>query len=786
MITRKIVVQGLVQGIGFRPFVAETAEQLHIAGWVRNTNGIVTILATAEEEQIASFTGRLQTEAPPGAIVQEIRIIELPLQMYERFSIVESDTEQTDNSRTFPLLPADLPTCKRCEAELHDEKNRRFRHPFISCTSCGPRYSIINEIPYDRGHISMSIFDMCPECEKEYTEKGNPRRHAQTIACKQCGPTLTYKEKKSETQSIIENPNEKRQDHIENRNEEALQSAVRHLESGGILAVKDIGGYHLAASPFEEETIKELRRLKGREDKPFAVLFPNVECVREYCDVDEQEEELLISSPRPIVLLRKKKDGEKLHPMVCKNSPDIGAMLPCNPVQIMLAEALGPLIMTSANVTGELITTDDEQMKQWLSNETVAILSHDRPIVTPLDDSIVRVAAGKKQTLRRARGIVPDPVPFPYDTEVFAAGGDLKSGFCFTAGKRAYLSQYLGDLAEESCYHEYERQKERMKRLFGFAPDVFVCDRHPAYRSVCGAAPDKQIYRVQHHKAHVASVIAEHDLSGGVLGFAFDGTGYGEDKTIWGSEVFLWNEKEMKRVAHLTPVTLIGQDEGARNADTVLYGYVSNLLERMGREDERLQEHFREAWDKRLDMRDSLEKSRYELVEKAIKCKINCVQSTSMGRLFDAVSAFLDICHYNSYEGQAPVELENLAATTDVCYPLSIDIEEDEESKGLFMDVSKMFVEMADALLRGNSAAEIARGFLYAVSDAIVNIAEKMNILQVALSGGTFLNRILLERATAQLREKEFRVYRNEEVPPGDGGICLGQAYLAAKNREEK
>ncbi len=775
MITRKIVVQGLVQGIGFRPFVAEIAEQLHIVGWVRNTNGIVAILATAEEEQIVSFTERLQAEAPMGAIVQKIQVIELPLQMFERFSIVESDTEQNDISRTFPLLPADLPTCKRCEAELHDEKNRRFCHPFISCTSCGPRYSIINEIPYDREHISMSIFDMCPECEKEYTEKGNSRRHAQTIACKKCGPALTYKEKKSETQSFIEN-----------RNEEALQSAVRHLKSGGILAVKDIGGYHLAASPFEEKAIKKLRRLKGREEKPFAVMFENVECAREYCDIDEKEEKLMLSPPRPIVLLKKKRDGKRLHPTVCKNSPDIGAMLPCNPVQIMLTEALGPLIMTSANVSGELITTDNEQMEQWLSNETVAILSHDRPIVTPLDDSIVRVVAGKKQTLRRARGIVPEPVPFLYDTEVFAAGGDLKSSFCFTAGKRAYLSQHLGDLAEESCYREYEKQKERMKRLFGFEPDLFACDTHPAYRSVCETKPDKQIYRVQHHKAHVASVIAEHGLRGEVLGFAFDGTGYGEDNTIWGSEVFLWNEKEMKRVAHLTPVTLIGQNEGAKNADTVLYGYIWNLLERIGKEDESLQEHFKNAWGKLSDMRNSLEKSRYELVERAIKCKINCVQSTSMGRLFDAVSAFLDVCHYNSYEGQAPIELENLAATTDVCSPLSIEIKEDKESGVLSMDVSKLFVEMADALLRGNSAAALARGFLYAVSDAIVNITEKMNILQVALSGGTFLNRILLERVTLQLEEKGFRVYRNEEVPPGDGGICLGQAYLAAKNREEK
>ncbi|MGN0426571.1 MAG: hypothetical protein ACI4F0_02105, partial [Agathobacter sp.] len=442
----------------------------------------------------------------------------------------------------------------------------------------------------------------------------------------------------------------------------------------------------------------------------------------------------------------------------------------------------------SANVSGELITIENEQMEEWLCEESMAILSHDRKIVTPLDDSIVRVVSGKKQTLRRARGYVPEPVPFPYNLEIFAAGGDLKSCFCYTGGKRAYLSQHLGDLVEESCFEEYETQKKRMEQLFGFKPQIFARDKHPAYRSRSAVfgKENTSIYEIQHHKAHVASVLAEHNLKGEVLGFAFDGTGYGDDKTIWGSEAFVWNEKEMKRVAHLAPVLLIGGDEGAKNADTILYGYLCNLLENLGKEDESLQEKQRESWMKQLEKQDFFEKSRFDLVERAIKCKINCVQSTSMGRLFDAVSAFLDICHYNSYEGQAPIELENLAATTDSYIPLSFDMTEDKESGQLLLDATGLFAKMADALSKGSSAADLARGFLYAVSDAIAAIAEKMNIEQIALSGGTFLNRILLEHVTAQLTEKGFFVYRNEQVPPGDGGICLGQAYLAAKKCEDK
>lgn len=872
MVTRKIVVQGLVQGIGFRPFVAELAEQLHIAGWVRNTNGIVTIMAQSDEATISLFVEKIRAEAPVGAIITKIDCYECKGKICEGkennsqnketydsiirkeyFAIIES--ERTDKEsfkinkeekKKILLIPADLPTCDRCRNELYDKNNRRYRHPFISCTSCGPRYSIIHEIPYDREHIAMNIFSMCPECAAEYQSKGNIRRHAQTIACRECGPTLTF---------LLDNEKGR----IKKENEDAMQAAITYLQEGGILAIKDIGGFHLAADPFDEAAIDKLRMLKGREAKPFAVMFPNVESVEEFCSLGEMEKELLLSPPRPIVLLRKRTEGRQLHPKVCGTSPDIGVILPCNPVQILLTDALGPLIMTSANVTGALITTENEQMEQWLAKK-IAILEHDRPILTPLDDSIVRVVQGKKQTLRRARGLVPTPIPFPSEKEIFAAGGDLKSAFCYTGGGLAYLSQHLGDLEEVSCFDEYKKQVRRMRDLFGFTPERLAFDLHPGYLStsyatviqnnvICSqqekqlvqnqAYGEKEIsLQVQHHKAHIASVIAEHDIKGDVLGFAFDGTGFGEDGSVWGSEVFLCtgvgsSNWKMNRVAHLKPVQLIGGDEGAKNTDTILYGFLSNILDDNELQSARLQERHvgvekeepqgnialakREALQNTLEclrMKGDFDFKRFQIVYSAILHHINCIKSSSMGRLFDAVSALLGICHYNSYEGQAPIELENLAVTAETGYPLHISIEKSKEPEEWLMDTTDLFCDLAAALASGEEKASLARGFIEAVSAAVVQMAEFVKVdieyhmagtdyitsdeesvvvesepksnrkYSVVLSGGTFLNRILLETVSLALEEKGFTVYRNEEVPPGDGGICLGQAYFAAYGLE--
>lgn len=783
MITEKITVKGLVQGIGYRPFVAETAEIGGIGGWVRNTNGIVTILASGEEAAVEAFLEKIEKDAPKGACVEQILCERMPYQAYDGFSIAESDRQASQGE--IPHIPADLPTCERCLGELRNPENRRYRHPFISCTACGPRYSILEALPYDRETISMGQFPMCKVCEKEYRMQGNIRRHAQTIACPDCGPRLRFC-RIGNVDGKNKAPGEQRREgektlasaacRIEAQfceGEAAFAEATTCLAAGGIVAVKDIGGYHLAALPDFVETVAALRRMKRRDTKPFAVMFPNLAAIKECCYVNEKEEQLLLSAPRPIVLLEKRK--EAFAENVCGDSPAIGAMLPCNPLQTMLSDALGTLIMTSANGSGELLLLDNDKIQKWMQEQAeklpvpLGVLEHDREIVTPLDDSVVQVVCNRTQMIRRARGYVPNPVSIPAEKNIFAAGGDLKACFCYTAGGEAFLSQYLGDLTDESCFTAYQEEKVRMQKLFGFAPEYRACDLHPGYLS----AQVEKAAHIQHHEAHVASVIAEHNLLGTVLGFAFDGTGYGSDGSIWGSEGFLWDGHRMKRISHLKTIPLVGGDEGARNADTILYGYMASFGEKT-----------------RKKMQESgVDTERYQVVEAAVRCGIHTVKSSSMGRLFDAVSAFLDICHYNGYEGEAAIALTNLAAAAEKGYPLSLSVK--QEAGQWIGDTEELFYGIAVALENGVKKTEIARGFIDAVADFIYNVTvtlaeTEIELRQIAVAGGTFQNRILLERTITLLEEKGYNVFINEQVPPGDGGICLGQAYLCNKSGMEE
>ena len=751
---RKYTIKGLVQGIGYRPWVAKLADELNIEGYVRNTGGIVTVVAVGDESKLDELKNRLSKDVPTGGFVTSIdeeELADVKLPEAHQFKIVESDSDVKAN---LPLIPADICTCDKCKEELLDPNNRRYLHPFISCTICGPRYSIIERLPYDRDTITMGDFGMCPECEKEYTGKLDRRRHAQTIACKDCGPKLSF-----EQVAGVE------------KAKDTFDKAVDVIAAGGILAVKDIGGYHLCCNPFDEKAVASLRLLKHREAKAFAVMFPDVDSIRDYCEVNDQELEILEGPARPIVLLKRIYDNEKkLADNVCLTSPSIGAMLPCNPVQILLAEKLGPIIMTSGNASGDVLETDDDKMLNWLKERAaskelgdipIGILSHNRRILRPMDDSVMKVVCGRQQFIRRARGYVPNPISVDISGELFAAGGDLKSSFCYVKNGLAYVSQYLGDMESVSCQHFYQNEKAAMERIFGFAPDVMAVDKHPGYFSrrvgeEAAASNNLKATEIQHHKAHVAAVIAEHKLKGPVLGFAFDGTGYGDDGSIWGSETFLWDGiSQMNRIAHLKPMKLIGGDEGAKNCDTILKGMLHNYG--MQPTDEGSMEQ--------------------QLIKAAIDNNINTVISTSMGRLFDAVSALLDICHYNSYEGQAPIELENIATLTDEVYPLTID------EGG---DTKKLFEDIVYAISNGVDKSQLARGFIVAVSDYIVKIAQSNkdkldDKKQIALAGGTFLNRILLEDVIGKLEKAGFNVYTAEQLPPGDGGICLGQAYLLSR-----
>lgn len=765
MITEFITISGLVQGIGYRPYVAELAQLYNIKGWVRNTQGIVTIMATGESDDLMQFKTELTADTI-GARVAGIESKRMTLTKFKDFVIEDSNLCcQTE----IPYIPPDLPTCDSCTAELFDINNRRYGHPFISCTACGARYSIMDRLPYDRCNTLMKQFDMCNECAQDY---GSGIRHyAQTIACHHCGPKLSWSTANISEKGVINFDG--------STDADCIEKVTAHLQNGGIAAIKDIGGYHLVCMPDNHNAVQTLRKLKAREGKPFAVLFPDVDVIREYCCVNIQEEEELLSKARPIVLLKHRKEGRSFDNGVCMNSPEVGCILPSNPIQIMLAKALGALVMTSANISGGLIITDNIMIEKWLSDRIAGtdnhgvygILSHNRGIITPLDDSVVRVVAGRRQIIRRARGYVPEPVEADVRAGTYAAGGDLKAVFCYTDEGRVYLSQQIGDLEEESCYKEYNKERMRIQKLFGFEPKVNVVDLHPKYLSA--KSVNITDYKIQHHKAHAASVIAEHALQGDIIGIAFDGTGYGEDGNVWGSEFFLYNGA-FERAAHLKPVKLIGGNEGSRNAESIMYGYINSFGENVSR---------------KLLNSEHIEKDKYELVSKAINCNINRITSCSMGRLFDAVSAFLGICSYSSYEGEAAIELEYAAASSSEAYPLRLKTICGDELIG---DTEELFIDIFEALENRVFIPQLARGFIIAVADWIIEICERMIYKynpekpSIVLSGGTFYNRILVEALSEKFAEKELQWYINEQVPSGDGGLCLGQAFLAGMFLSDK
>lgn len=845
---KKIIVTGMVQGVGFRPAVAELAETCGICGYVKNMGGVVEILALGEDEAMEKFFHRLNTlpgqinkieVVDIGSSVNEIYTIEDHtqssessniIQMYiskNKFEIVKSSNER-EKTR---LLPVDFPTCERCKKELYDKKNRRYRYPFISCTACGPRYSIQKLVPYDRESITMGDFIMCAECGNEYKEKGNIRRHAQTIACHNCGPMLRLVLSKEQLSNVKESELLTKQTVSENivafshDTEWILSYAINALKQEKIVAMKDIGGFHFAFSPMSSEAAKRLRTFKNRDKKPFAVMFPDMKAVKEYCEVSEKEEELLTGIARPIVLLKKKKD---FVPEICGDSDRIGVLLPCNPLQILLIEETGPLVMTSGNRGGEPIITTDEKMQKFLEMGCPDLmLTHDREILTPLDDSIYQVNGDYVQLIRRARGLVPEPIELrdSLTIPVFAAGGDLKASFAYGQGKMVYLSQYFGDLSDVRCIQKWESEKKRLNELLQIEPKRTIGDLHPAYVSA------KNIeQKVQHHAAHVASVIAEWHLKGTVLGIACDGTGFGCDGTIWGSEFLLYKEDkineenrimkehmpQMQRVGHFSSVKLLGGDASAKEADKTLFSYMMEAVERGDLTEEQL-----EAVLNRKESPEDRTEGILNLQKMAWKQNINTAYSSSLGRLFDAASALLDICYYNSYEGECAILLEKAAHCGQ-------DLLTDKEKKAKCMDntIEKDIFELripvykekdvwiADGVKflvdlwklqkkysqESNVKEILAYGFHHAVAMAIVTMAELIckeynesvgqleegllseNLCeQIALSGGSFINRILLTEVSDCLKEKGKKVYINQKVPCGDGGIALGQVFLANK-----
>jgi hydrogenase maturation protein HypF len=745
--TYHIHIYGLVQGVGFRPFVVQLAKKCGITGTVKNDGGIVALIASGDPDGIGRFLNAIQNEAPPGAEITDITAEEIPCLGFPDFTIVQSGSAPDDA----PLVPADLPLCADCRKEMYDSADRRYKNAFISCVSCGPRYSIIGELPYDRCRTTMRDFEMCPDCKEEYTSGGR-RDFAQTISCNDCGPYLIWKDSKCE---LLEGA--------------AFEKAAEILRTDGVIAVKGIGGYHFVCSPFSQKAVARLRFLKQRDKKPFAVMFKSTGEIRKHCAVNVSEEKLLLSSARPIVLLSC--SGSELAPDVCGKSRYLGAFLPYTPLQELLMDACGPLVTTSANLTDRPIMKEDEEVLSVYGadpHNLDGVLYNKRRILISLDDSVVRVAAGKAQVIRRSRGLVPSPITLPVCSKehLFAAGGDLKASFCLAAGNRAYMSQYFGDLDGRDVLDVYAQNYRHMTSLFSIRPRAAACDLHPDYRSARFAEElGLPLLHVQHHHAHIASVLAEHGIMKKVIGVAFDGTGWGEDGAVWGGEFLVCEGPDYKRAGHLSYVKLCGGDNAARDAALCADAYLL-AAEKAGLDD------------------------RYDTVKAAVKNNVAVYKTSSMGRLFDAVSAILGAGVYNSFEGECAIALENLAwrALDEGKEPYPVYFESARQNGILVADQTRLAGEIADAFLSGADPGSIALGFhravLWMVINFCVQLRKEYETNTVALSGGVFANSMLLEDCADGLEKHGFEVYINRKVPMNDGGVALGQAFIAAQKTE--
>jgi hydrogenase maturation protein HypF len=749
---RRVRVRGIVQGVGFRPFVYGLALELGLAGWVLNDAAGVVADVQGRPADVEAFCRRVAADAPP----------------------------------------PDLASCDACLAEAADSADRRYRHPFVSCTACGPRFTIMTGIPYDRTATTMAAFGMCSDCRSEYRDPANRRFHAQTIACRACGPVLDLLEAPPSGAAAHAAP-PAREDLL--HGDAALARAREILAAGGIVAVKGIGGYHLACDATSSAAVARLRERKQRGDKPFAVLVRDLAAAREFAAVDPVSAAFITSSRRPVVLLRRRPGSAstELAAEVAPRNHRVGLLLPPSALHLLLlgldGDEPGPaaLVLTSGNLSGEPIVTDDEEAVRRLSGIADAWLRHDRTIHVACDDSVVEVVDGEPSPLRRSRGEAPLPIALPVEVEpTIAAGGDLKNVFCVAQGRSAWLSAHVGDMDDVATQRAFAGAVDHLQALVDVDPRRLVVDRHPLYRSGRGAeeaAAERgmTLQRVQHHHAHVASVLAENGYADDrpVLGIAFDGTGHGDDAAVWGGEVLLAGYGGYERFAHLSYVSLAGGDAAVRRP----YRMALAHLHAAG-----------VPWDEALPCVAVAPQRERSVLAHQLRTRLACVPTSSMGRLFDAVASLAGVCHEVGYEAQAAMELQALA---ELAYPRRADGERADGEPGayplpLLAPASGPFVWDAGALVRavaddvraGVPAAVIGVRFHRGVAAAVVRVAlharSTHGLTTVALTGGVFTNALLLSLTSRGLREAGFEVLRHRRVPANDGGLALGQAVVGA------
>ncbi|AWZ04760.1 carbamoyltransferase HypF [Streptomyces sp. ICC4] len=771
---RRVTVRGVVQGVGFRPYVYTRATDLGLAGHVTNTAEGVVAEVEGAPSAVAEFCDRLAADAPPLAVVDTVHHDEVPAVGGAGFTIVASRTGGP--ART--LISPDVATCGDCLAELADPADRRHRHPFITCTHCGPRFTIVTALPYDRPNTTMAGFPMCPDCAREYADPADRRFHAQPVACPACGPRLRLLAGTPPRETDPADP---------------VAGARRLLGAGVILAVKGIGGYHLACDAAHAGAVRELRRRKARGDKPFALMARDLPAVEELVHLGPEERTLLTGRERPIVLLRRRAGAAAPAADVAPGSPDLGVMLPYSPLHHLLlglpGDPPGPrlLVMTSGNLSGEPIVTDDAEALERLAGLADAWLTHDRPIHVPCDDSVVRVCDGEPLTVRRSRGYAPLPLSLPLAVPAtLAVGGDLKNAFCLGEGRRAWLSAHIGDMDDLATQYAFERAERQLESVTGVAPRLLAADRHPGYRSAQWAgrhAGDRPLVRVQHHHAHIASAMAEHGLDGSrrVIGIAFDGTGYGDDGAVWGGEVLLADYAGYSRFAHLAYVPLPGGDAAVRRP------YRMALA------------HLRAAgldWAPDLPCTAVCPADELRVLGSQLDRNLNCVPTSSMGRLFDAVSSLAGVCHHSGYEAQAAIELEaaargagagegeGAAEEAGEGYGFSLRFPAPGAGSPVVADPAPVLAAVVADVRAGTPppliAARFHSGVAGLVADLCVLARERYGLDSVALTGGVFSNTLLSSATARRLRGHGFTVLQHHRVPPNDGGLALGQLMVAA------
>ena len=730
-----IKIFGIVQGVGFRPFVSRLANQLNIVGNVSNRGSFVEIFAQGSEINLKRFLDALNSKNPPRSAILKVDIQNLPDKTFYDFQIIES-THEAGNIFVSP----DISTCDACKRELLDKNDRRYLHPFINCTACGPRLTILKNMPYDRERTAMNDFPMCKSCAEEYFDKNSRRFDAQPICCNDCGPEVYILGKNL-------------------RGHAAISKIRKIIVEGGIVAVKGIGGFHLACDARNFNAVERLRNSKTRPTKPFAVMFKDISAIRRECVLNDAEKAFLDSPQKPIVLLQKK-IGNSIAENVAPQINRLGAILPYTPLHILIFDMPDglknfpdALIMTSGNDSGVPIAINDDELENFACD---AVLSHNRRILMRADDSVMDFIENKPSMIRRSRGYAPLPIFYRGKGTILAIGGELKNTFCLAKDNLLYASPYIGDVSDLRTIEVLKSSIRRMSDLLEIKPEKIACDMHPRYQTTALAAEIAKnlgisLVKVQHHYAHVLSCMAENDFHGEIIGIAFDGTGYGTDNTIWGGEFFICDEKGFERVESIKSFTQAGGDRSSREGWRIAVAMMKDFS--LARE---------------LKLANDAEISGQKFL---LDKNINCVRSTSVGRLFDAIAAILNVCKVSSYEGEAAMRLQALAERSNKVF------------NAKFMTTDKIFDDILIRRLNGENICDLARLFHVNLAEMTAQVAEELSkrtkIKTVALSGGVFQNSLLSSLTAANLRRRGLKVLQHSMIPANDGGICIGQAVHA-------